>query len=713
MIRDMGLLRAARNWSGPPLALQIVGLLLGGLIVSQLVTMFLTLVLPPEPQPQYGLKEIARVLSGAPAEAGKGRPLQRLVRLGPPSMTGSGWLTSDRSRHDLAALLGREEADVQLHFFTPLPFAGIAHGPERQALMDAPVFQRAQFQMAQNAGTTGAFPGGGFPGGFPGGGYPGGNVLRPTVTPAPVTPPVVIQPLPLPSTMNTAAPPVVTPNVAPPMTVAPPVTLPVPNMSPNVVLPNASLPNIVLPNAAVRTNLPLPAAGQIPAVTHPVTPLPNFVPGGLSSMMGARPVVPPVPSLVMVPATGGIPGMRIPAPPPVRDVPVPRIEPPAATVQAPHPRVPSVVAPEIAAPPLPHVTAPAVPETEPAPVMREALPPAEAPAPLTAPPRGLFGLAPAPFVIGDFVAAMRLEDGRWAVVQPAPEPFPNAWQRRVLLWFLISFALVAPLGLLFARRLVRPIAGFAHAAEQLGRDPTAPILALEGPAEVGRAAHAFNRMQSRLRSFVDDRTAMVGAISHDLRTPLTRLRFRLEDVPDEMREPMLAEVDEMEQMISSVLAFIRDASEPGSRETLDLRSIVEDVVEDAVFVGKPVTLGETEQATVEVDPLGMRRLLGNLVENAVKYGDRAQVRLFTDRQDVVAEIRDNGPGLPDEELERVFQPFYRAPAARASNKHGTGLGLAVCRSIARAHGGDVKLQRGERGLVAQVRLPLAYGMPAS
>jgi signal transduction histidine kinase len=325
------------------------------------------------------------------------------------------------------------------------------------------------------------------------------------------------------------------------------------------------------------------------------------------------------------------------------------------------------------------------------------------------PTLGLFGLAPAPFVEGDFVAAMRLADGQWAVVQPTPEPFPNAWQRRVLLWFLIAAAVVAPVGWLFSRRLVRPISGFANAAEQLGRDPTAPILVLEGPAEVGRAAHAFNRMQSRLRSFVDDRTAMIGAISHDLRTPLTRMRFRIEELPDDLREGMLHEVEEMEQMISSVLEFIRDASEPGSRERLDLSTIVSDVVEDAIFVGKNVTLEKSERAPVEVDAIGMRRLLDNLVENAVKYGERAHVRLFTDRQDAVAEVSDNGPGLPDEELERVFQPFYRAPNARASNKEGTGLGLAVCRSIARAHGGDVQLKRGPRGLVAQVRLPLAYG----
>ena len=323
--------------------------------------------------------------------------------------------------------------------------------------------------------------------------------------------------------------------------------------------------------------------------------------------------------------------------------------------------------------------------------------------------RGLFGLAPAPFVEGDFVAAMRLADGGWAVVQPTPEPFPNAWQRRVLLWFAVAAALVAPLGWLFSRRLVRPIAGFAAAAEQLGRDPTAPVLALEGPAEVGRAAHAFNRMQSRLRSFIDDRTAMIGAISHDLRTPLTRMRFRIEDAPDKLRDGMLYDVKEMEQMISSVLTFVRDASEPGSRELLDLSTIVEDVVENAVFVGQDVTLDRSESARVEVDAMGVRRVLDNLVGNAVKYGGHARVRLFTDRQDAVAEVSDDGPGLAEVELERVFRPFYRTQAARQSDKPGSGLGLAVCRSIARAHGGDVRLIRGTRGLVAQVRLPLAYG----
>jgi signal transduction histidine kinase len=277
------------------------------------------------------------------------------------------------------------------------------------------------------------------------------------------------------------------------------------------------------------------------------------------------------------------------------------------------------------------------------------------------------------------------------------------------LWFAISLALVAPFGWLFARRLVKPLQRFAGAAEQLGRDPSAAIVPLDGPAEIGRAAHAFNLMHNRLRSFVDDRTAMVGAISHDLRTPLTRMRFRIEDVPDDVRDGLLHEVDEMEAMITQVIEFIRDASTPGARERLDFRTLVDDVVEDARLVGADITIERADSATVEVDVLGMRRLLDNLLENAVKYGQRARVRLTTDDESAVAEIIDDGPGLPDDEIERVFEPFYRSEAARASDKAGSGLGLAVCRSIARAHGGDVRLLRSIDGFRAEIRVPLAYG----
>ncbi|HVW73644.1 MAG TPA: ATP-binding protein [Rhizomicrobium sp.] len=693
--------------AGPPLALQIVGLLVGSLIVAQMVTLFLTMMLPPEPPPQYSLETIARTLTGEAFVSGAGRPLQRLVQENSPAPSGPGWLTSEHSRHDLAVLLKRDDVDVQLFFYTPLPFAGVARAPQKTAQLTfaapapqqmardephhlAPGFIDANFQVAA-AGTAGGFPGGGFPGGFPGGGFPGAAVPGAGFPNAAA--PVRIVPVPLPVAPVMSAPAAGVHEVISPAT---------PQIVPARPADGATMPPVTGPNVTGAVMLRPGVFSVAPGSTLPAA--------GLSNGVASRLVAPAI----------AVSGSVIPS-----QIPIPLPEAPRKLRPAPEER-------QISAPnhvmdaspvvqPAPAPLAPA-PDVASAPVQEA---PAERPKPLAAAPqavtpvtaplhqRSLFGLEPAPFVEGDFVAAMRLASGQWVVVQPAPEPFPNSWQRRLLLWFVLSFSLVAPVGWLFARRLVRPIAGFAYAAEQLGRDPTASVLALEGPAEVGRAASAFNRMQSRLKSFVDDRTAMVGAISHDLRTPLTRLRFRIEDVPDDLREGMLAEVEEMEQMISSVLAFIRDASEPGAREKIDLRSIVEDVVEDAVFIGKPVTLEKSEQAPVEVDPLGMRRLLGNLVENAVKYGDTASIRLFKDHQDAVAEVTDNGPGLPDEELERVFQPFYRAPQARASNKHGTGLGLAVCRSIARAHGGDVHLIRRDHGLVAQLRLPLAYGATTS
>jgi signal transduction histidine kinase len=328
--------------------------------------------------------------------------------------------------------------------------------------------------------------------------------------------------------------------------------------------------------------------------------------------------------------------------------------------------------------------------------------------PLAAPVvRNLFGLAPAPFIEGEFVAALRVGPDRWVTLRPKPEGFPNSWQRRVLMWFALSLAVVAPLGYLFARRLAAPLAGFAAAAERLGRDPSSPVMVSDGPAEVGRAARAFNAMQARLTRYINDRTAMIGAISHDLRTPLARMRFRLERASPALRREISQDIDQMEAMISSVLAFMRDNAEAGPRHRADLRSILECVVDDAEVTGADVRLEPGEAAEVEVDVLGLQRVFANLIDNAVKYGDSAQVRLRVEGDETVVEVHDCGPGLEPNDLERVFTPFYRGPAARTSSKQGVGLGLATSRSIVRAHGGDIRLQLPGEGLLVQVRLPVA------
>jgi two-component system, OmpR family, sensor kinase len=311
-----------------------------------------------------------------------------------------------------------------------------------------------------------------------------------------------------------------------------------------------------------------------------------------------------------------------------------------------------------------------------------------------------------PAVFGDFTAAARRPDGAWTIVRPTPEPFPNEWQRRMSLWFLGCLVVITPAGYLFARRITAPIDRFAEAAETLGRDPHAPLMTLSGPAEIGKAARAFNDMQARLKRYVEHRTAMVGAISHDLRTPLARIRFKLEvDPPD--RAAILADVEQMEQMVTSVLAFIRDASTPQRRERLDLRSLVECVVDDAALMGGDVEVAEGAPVIAEGDAVALQRLFANLVDNALKYGRLARIRLAPVAGEAVVEIEDRGPGLPAGDLERVFDPFYRAEASRSLELGGVGLGLSIARSTARAHGGDVTLQAGVEGLTAIVRLPLA------
>ena len=310
-------------------------------------------------------------------------------------------------------------------------------------------------------------------------------------------------------------------------------------------------------------------------------------------------------------------------------------------------------------------------------------------------------------IFGDFSAALQQDNGAWTVVRSTPEPFPSAWQMQASAWLLGGFLLVASAGYLFSRRISAPLRRFAEAAETLGRDPHAPQMALKGPAEVGAAARAFNEMQTRLKRYINDRTAMVGAISHDLRTPLARIRFKIEAAPPAVKAAVLSDVEQMEQMIGGVLAFIRDEGAPRRRERLDLLSLIECVADDAALVGGQVEIVDGQPVTVDGDPVALQRLFSNLVDNALKYGGGAWINVRRSDSAAVVEIADRGPGLSPDELGRVFQPFYRTDASRNLDNGGVGLGLPIARSTARAHGGDVELMSGAQGATAIVTLPAA------
>lgn len=311
------------------------------------------------------------------------------------------------------------------------------------------------------------------------------------------------------------------------------------------------------------------------------------------------------------------------------------------------------------------------------------------------------------FLVAPFEVAVKRPDGRYDEVRPQPAFGLNPWQQRIALWFVLSALAMAPVAYIFARRLSAPIRLFAGAAERLGRDPRAAPLALRGSAEIGVAVRAFNDMQERLRRYVEDRTAMVGAIAHDLRTPLTRLRFRIESLPDDQRAKISADIDQMEAMISAALTFVRDAGQPGQRTPLELSSLLESLCDEMAETGARTEIETGEKVVLEGDPMALRRLFANLLDNAVKFGGRASARVTRQGATAVVEIDDDGPGIPPTDRERVFEPFYRREPSRNRQTGGAGLGLAIVRSIARGHGGDVALvNRAGGGLTARVQLPL-------
>jgi two-component system, OmpR family, sensor kinase len=313
---------------------------------------------------------------------------------------------------------------------------------------------------------------------------------------------------------------------------------------------------------------------------------------------------------------------------------------------------------------------------------------------------------PRAWLNGRFVAAMHLPSGSWVVVEPAPEPLVTPWARRVLLWFVASAAALALLAAFFARRFAKPIRDFATAADRLGKQLDHPPLTPSGPSELRVAVAAFNRMQERLLRYVGGRTAMLAAIAHDLRTPMMRLRFRLEQAAPELRQPALEDLREMQEMVQGVLAFVRDESTAGPRQRIDLASLLQSLVDDMRVTGADIEFAEAPPLVVEGDGAALRRLFANLIDNAIKYGGVARLTLAREGDDAVARIRDEGPGLAPHELERVFEPFYRAEPSRNRETGGIGLGLAVVRTLVRAHGGDVALESTAHGLIATVRLPL-------
>lgn len=309
-------------------------------------------------------------------------------------------------------------------------------------------------------------------------------------------------------------------------------------------------------------------------------------------------------------------------------------------------------------------------------------------------------------VVGGFVAALMLPDGQWRIVRPEHRLF-EPWQIQFVSWFAGALAAVIPLAWLASRRVAAPIRQLASAAERIGHDPNAPFLKLEGPSEVVVAAAALNGMQARLKKYVENRTTMVAAIAHDLRTPLMRLALYLDDVPEPLRTAAEAEIFEMRDRIQATLDFVQNINRPARRQRMSLLSLIESVVDGLADLGMDVHLEASDDVVINADAAGLRALFTNLLNNAVQYAQGARVRLSRSDSQAIVEVMDRGPGIDVQDLERVFEPFYRVERSRNRDSGGTGLGLSSARAVARAHGGDVELLNREGGgLVARVTLPV-------
>lgn len=302
--------------------------------------------------------------------------------------------------------------------------------------------------------------------------------------------------------------------------------------------------------------------------------------------------------------------------------------------------------------------------------------------------------------------AIGLDHGAWLNVRHWVRP-PPIWAGIGWGYFVLTGVLISLVAVVMVRRVTRPMRALADAAERVGRGEAVADLPTGGPIEVARAAGAFNDMQARIRRFVQDRTTMLAAISHDLRTPITTLRLRAEFVDDEdNKERMLETLDEMAAMAEAALAFARDDARREEAQAVDLAAMLDSIAEDLAEQGATISIAEAPRTVVRVRPVALRRALRNLIENAVRYGERADISLQLDDAMVRVRIDDQGPGIPEKDLDRVFEPFTRLETSRSRETGGTGLGLAIARSLIRAHGGDIILvNRPEGGLRAIVELP--------
>jgi signal transduction histidine kinase len=322
-------------------------------------------------------------------------------------------------------------------------------------------------------------------------------------------------------------------------------------------------------------------------------------------------------------------------------------------------------------------------------------------------PRGDSSLTPDPFESQRKRAYwIRLQDGQWVhFISPSQLPSLGWIVHMSALLGLVSLLLIAFVAWA-VHRLTQPIRSFAAAAEKLGAETDAPDIELESQ-ELEQAGLAFNNMARRLQRYVSDRTHMLAAISHDLRTSLTRLRLRTQFIDDpEQASKAEQDIEEMEAMLESTLAFARDDAANEALSPVDIATMVHTLCDDLADQGHEVSFKGPTSLEWTCRPVSLGRAISNLLNNAIRYGNAAEVELSESGDDIEFRICDRGPGIPEADLEHVFEPFIRLDTARSKSSGGSGLGLAIARSAIHSHGGNLSLSnRPQGGLQVLVQLP--------
>ncbi len=309
-----------------------------------------------------------------------------------------------------------------------------------------------------------------------------------------------------------------------------------------------------------------------------------------------------------------------------------------------------------------------------------------------------------------FQAQVQLKSGEWLIFhRPVPQDMQSRHNKLIAYLAILVISIVL-LSFIAVRYVTKPLKLLANAADDLGRDIQSPPLDEKGPAEVRRAARAFNTMQRRLRRYIDDRGEILAAVSHDLKTPITRLRLRTEMLADEkLQQKFNQDLDDMEQMVNATLDFMRGTESSEKPVPVDITAMLEALRDDMVDLGSKVELEQIELKPYRGRPLLLKRCFINLIENAVRYAGEVNIRVEQGKEQLQIIIADKGPGIPEAERERIFKPFVRGEASRSRDTGGTGLGLSIARNIVRAHGGELTLRSGKDGvgLEAVVSLPVA------